>query len=83
MRAAMSAIGTNGHSLLHRKCPLSGVKPACLFALRMSAYDPTRTYMHRLKTFRYAITSAHGSFSEVWLSHVDDAGRKLPLLRPH
>ena len=32
----------SGHLLLHRTCPLSGVKRTWLFAL-MSVYDPKRT----------------------------------------
>src|SRR5262245_33412642 len=40
----MSAFGPSGHRLLHRTCPLSVEKRTCLFALRMSAFDPKRTW---------------------------------------
>ena len=36
-------LAQSGHRLVHRTCPLSGVKQTCLFALHMSAYDPKRT----------------------------------------
>ena len=39
----MSAIGTKRTCLLHRTCPLLGVKRTWLFALQMSAFDPKRT----------------------------------------
>ena len=39
----MSAIGPKQTSLVHRTCPLLGVKRTCHFALHMSAYDPKRT----------------------------------------
>jgi len=34
----------SGHGLLHRTCPLLGVKRTCPFALHMSANDPKRTF---------------------------------------
>jgi hypothetical protein len=36
-------LAQSGHGLVHRICPLSGVKRTCRFALQMSAYDPKRT----------------------------------------
>src|SRR5262249_19026848 len=36
-------LAQSGHFYLHRKCPLSGVKRTCPFALHMSAFDPKRT----------------------------------------
>src|SRR5262245_10512629 len=35
------------HGLVHRTCPLSGVKRTWRFVLRMSAYDPKRTLRSR------------------------------------
>ena len=35
----MSAIGTKRTSLVHRTCPLSGVKRTCRLHRKMSAYD--------------------------------------------
>src|SRR5262245_3179832 len=36
-------LAQSGHALVHRTCPLSGVKRTCLCALQMSAFDPKRT----------------------------------------
>jgi hypothetical protein len=36
-------LAVSGHFLLHRECPLSGVKRTWLFAAQMSAFDPMRT----------------------------------------
>jgi hypothetical protein len=30
----------SGHPLVHRTCPLLGVKQTCRFATQMSAFDP-------------------------------------------
>src|SRR6476646_2662840 len=35
-------LALSGHRLLHRTCPLSGVKRTSLFALQMSAFNPKR-----------------------------------------
>ena len=35
-------LAQSGHRLMHRTCPLLGVKRTCRFALHMSAYDPKR-----------------------------------------
>ena len=35
-------LAQSGHGLVHRTCPLLGVKQTSLFALHMSAYDPKR-----------------------------------------
>ena len=37
-------LALSGHGLVHRTCPLSGVKRTSLFALQMSANDPKRTF---------------------------------------
>jgi hypothetical protein len=36
-------LALSGHANSSEQCPLSGVKRTCLFALRMSAFDPKRT----------------------------------------
>jgi hypothetical protein len=36
-------LAQSGHNLVHCKCPLSGVKRTCRFALQMSAFDPKRS----------------------------------------
>src|SRR5215471_9753464 len=36
-------LAQSGHALVHRTCPLLGVKRTCLFAPHMSAFDPKRT----------------------------------------
>ena len=37
-------LALSGHELVHRTCPLLGVKRTSLFALHMSAYDPKRAF---------------------------------------
>ena len=41
-------LALSGHALVHCKCPLSGVKRTCHFALQMSAYDPKRAELDKL-----------------------------------
>ena len=36
-------LALSGHRLVHRTCPLLGVKRTCRFAPQMSAYEPKRT----------------------------------------
>src|SRR5262249_32251819 len=43
LRPNCPLLAHGGHSLLHRKCPLSRVMRTYLFALHMSAFDPKRT----------------------------------------
>jgi hypothetical protein len=43
LRCMSPLMAQSGHTELHCKCPLLGVKQTCLFALQMSACDPTRT----------------------------------------
>jgi hypothetical protein len=78
-------LAQSGHLDTLNQCPLLGVKRTSQFAGVMSASDPKRIFMHRIKTFRYSITSSHGSFIEVWRSHSLSMklGGSLPLLRPH
>src|SRR5512139_1305897 len=38
------------HELVHRTCPLSGVKQTWLIATQMSAYDPKRTFIASIDT---------------------------------
>jgi hypothetical protein len=42
-RSSCPLLAQSGHELMHRTCPLSGVKRTCPFALHMSANDPKRT----------------------------------------
>ena len=43
MNGRCPLLAQSGHGLVHRTCPLLGVKRTCRFALQMSAYDPKRT----------------------------------------
>jgi hypothetical protein len=44
-----AASAHSGHPQLHRTCPLLGAKWTCLFAVRMSAFDPKRTWASALQ----------------------------------
>ena len=55
-------LALSGHRLVHRKCPLSGVKQTCLFALHMSAFDPSGHAVRTWYSTRRSELSASGSF---------------------
>src|SRR5262245_9485711 len=80
-------LAQSGHRLVHRTCPLLGVKRTWLVGCKMSAFDPKRTSMVRLTPFQgYRVAadkrrSVIASFHERIVESLADIDGHLAQLR--